>query len=85
MITFLFFLSPDFPWYFLVLLPFVPLIGSWSAFAMTSAGFLLYSVNYDSYSLPFFARASLFNGLVILAIAVELAQAGRRKLARKAA
>ena len=70
---------------FLVLLPFVPLLGSWSAFAMTSAGFLLYGVNCDSYSLPFFARASLFNALVILAIAAELAQAGRRGLAGKAA
>jgi hypothetical protein len=85
MIAFLFFLSPDFPWYFLVLLPFVPLLGSWSAFAMTSAGFLLYGVTYDPYSLPFFTRASLFNGLVVAAMAVDLTQAGRRKTARNAA
>lgn len=84
MIAFLFFLSPDFPWYFLVLLPFVPLLGSWSAFAMTSAGFLLYAIAYDRYSLPFFTRASLFNGLVIAAIAADLAQAWRRMTARSA-
>jgi rSAM/selenodomain-associated transferase 1 len=85
MIAFLFFLSPDFPWYFLVLLPFVPLIGSWSAFAMTSAGFLLYGFTYDPYSLPFFTRASLFNGLVIAAIAADLMLAAWRKTARSAA
>jgi hypothetical protein len=85
MIAFLFFLSPDFPWYFLVLLPFVPLIGSWSAFAMTSAAFLLYGITDGPYNLPFFTRASLFNGLVVVAIAADLAQAMRRKTARGAA
>jgi hypothetical protein len=84
-IAFLFFLSPDFPWYFLVLLPFVPLIGSWSAFAMTSAGFLLYGITYGPYNLPFIARASLFNGLVVVAIAADLTLAARRKTAGGAA
>jgi hypothetical protein len=85
MIAFLFFLSPDFPWYFLVLLPFVPLLGSWSAFTMTSAGFLLYGITDGPYSLPFLTRASLFNGLVVVAIAVDLTLAARRKTARGAA
>jgi alpha-1,6-mannosyltransferase len=71
MIAFLFFLSPDFEWYFLVLLPLVPLLGSWSAFAITSAGFL--------------PRASLYNGLVVAAITFELVQWFKRRFARMTA
>ena len=81
MITFLFFLSPDFPWYYLVLLPFVPLTGSWSAFAMTSAGFLLNDVTVDDYSLSFFIRGSIFNALVFAAILYDL---GRSMIRRRA-
>ena len=79
LITFLFFLSPDFPWYYLVLLPFVPLLGSWGAFAMTSAGFLLNDVIDDDYSLGFFTRASIFNALVLIALACECAWPVLRK------
>ena len=79
LITFLFFLSPDFPWYYLVLLPFVPLLGSWGAFAMTSAGFLLNDVTVDDYSLGFFTRASIFNALVLIALAYEFAWPVLRK------
>ena len=77
LITFLFLLSPDYPWYLLVLLPFVPLIGSWSAFAMTSAGFLLYDVVVDDFSLHFFVRSTMYNALVATAIVCDLMRSSR--------
>ncbi len=38
----LFFLSPNYPWYFLVLVPFLPIVGSAPAWALTIGAFLLY-------------------------------------------
>jgi hypothetical protein len=42
LLAFLFLLSPDYPWYFLMLVPFVALTGSWPAWAMTVGAFVLY-------------------------------------------
>jgi alpha-1,6-mannosyltransferase len=38
----LFFLSPNYPWYFLVLVPFLPIVGGAPAWAFTIGAFLLY-------------------------------------------
>ena len=42
----LFFLSPNYPWYFLVVVPFIPLGGGAPAWAMSLGAFLLY-LDYD--------------------------------------
>ncbi|MBV1702279.1 MAG: hypothetical protein KGQ46_10710 [Hyphomicrobiales bacterium] len=47
-ITFLWLLTPVYPWYFLLAAPFVALQGSWSAFAMLTSGFWLYTFNPDA-------------------------------------
>jgi hypothetical protein len=41
-LAFLFLLSPDYPWYVLMLVPFAALSGSWPAWAMTVGAFVLY-------------------------------------------
>lgn len=44
-LTFLFVLTPVYPWYFLLAAPFIALTGSWCAFAMLTTGFWLYGFN----------------------------------------
>ena len=51
-LTFLFVLSPVYPWYFLMAAPFVALTGSWCAFAMMTTGFWLYTFNADQVEFP---------------------------------
>ena len=46
--TFLWLLTPVYPWYFLLIAPFVALSSSWSAFAMITSGFWLYTFHADA-------------------------------------
>ncbi len=65
LVAFLLLISPVFPWYCLAALPFTPLIGVWSPFALSTGGFLLYSFHSDAP--PFFGRWSLMMGLAVAA------------------
>ncbi len=66
-VMFLLLLTPVFPWYFLLALPFTPLLGLWSPFALSTGGFLLYGFNGDAPA--FLLRWSLLMALVLLAAA----------------
>jgi hypothetical protein len=66
-VVFLLLLTPVFPWYFLLALPFTALLGLWSPFALSTGGFLLYGFNGDAPA--FLLRWSLLMALVLLAAA----------------
>ena len=70
--TFLFLLSPNLPWYWLLVLPFAVLFGHPSAWAATLAGVVLYDVAPDIPELGFVARESLFNLVLLAGLAVHL-------------
>lgn len=63
-------LTPVFPWYFLAGLPFAPMLGLWSPFALSTAGFLLYGFNADAPG--FLARWSLLMAFVLAAAARDV-------------
>src|SRR5215213_712582 len=44
LLVFLFLLSPDYPWYFLMAVPFLALLGGAPGWALTVGGFMLYDV-----------------------------------------
>lgn len=66
--AFLLLLSPDLPWYWLLLLPFVALLGYPSAWAATIACVLLYDVAVDRPELGFMVRDTIFNLTVLGAL-----------------
>ncbi len=66
-VLFLLLLTPVFPWYFLLALPFTALLGLWSPFALSTGGFLLYGFHADAPA--FLPRWSLLMALVLAAAA----------------
>lgn len=69
-VAFLLLLTPVYPWYFLVALPFTPLLGLWSPFALATGGVLLYTFQADT---PvFFGRWCVFTAIAVLAAAVDV-------------
>jgi hypothetical protein len=70
--AFLFLLSPNLPWYWLLVLPFAVLFGHPSAWAATLAGVVLYDVAPDPRELGFVARESLFNLALLAGLAAHL-------------
>ena len=64
--AFVFLLSPDYPWYWMILLPFVALLGFPPAWAATIACFLLYDVIDEGFEVSFALRDTALH-LVILA------------------
>ncbi len=64
--AFVFLLSPDYPWYWLMLLPFVALLGFAPGWAATIACFVLYDVRDDGFWIDFGLRDTALH-LVILA------------------
>jgi hypothetical protein len=75
-LAFVMLLSPDYPWYWMVLLPFVALLGAPPAWAGTIACFLLYDVVDEGLEIPFALRESALH-LAVLA-AIPFALRGRR-------
>lgn len=67
LLVFLVLLSPDYPWYFLPVVPFLALTGGATGWALTVGGFLLYDVIPGDPQIPFVLRAAVFNGLVLAA------------------
>ncbi len=76
-IALLLLLTPVYPWYLLVALPFTPLLGLWSPFALATGGFLLYTFHPDT---PvFFGRWCVFMAMAILAAAADLRLVQRKR------
>jgi len=78
MFAFLFLLSPDYPWYFLALVPFLaltPLVAPW---ILSSGAFILYDVIDNDTVLHFATRESLLYGATLIALAYDL-WSGRAK------
>lgn len=77
LLAFLFLLSPDYPWYFLMAVPFLALNGSWPGWAMTVGGFVLYDVLPWDPQIHFTLRDAAFN-LAVLAATIWAAWSARR-------
>jgi hypothetical protein len=88
MSTALFLLSPDYPWYALILVPYLALAGprplaepaAWPALALSLAGFVLYDVIAGDPQVHFTLRDAGFNVLVLGAFAA--AWFGARRAAK---
>jgi alpha-1,6-mannosyltransferase len=72
LLAFSFLLSPDHPWYFLMVVPFVALIGSSPAWVLTVGGFALYDVIPWDPQVPFWIRDTAFNLAVLTAMLVAI-------------
>src|SRR4051812_45473677 len=68
LLVFLFLLSPDYPWYFLMAVPFLALLGGAPGWVLTVGGFMLYDVVTGDPQIPFYVRDA-FNGLLLAAAA----------------
>jgi alpha-1,6-mannosyltransferase len=69
LLVFLFLLSPDYPWYFLMAVPFLALLGGAPGWVLTVGGFMLYDVVTGDPQIPFSVRDAAFNGLFLAATA----------------
>lgn len=78
-LTLLFLFSPEFPWYFLIAVPFLALVGSWPGWVLTVGGFMLYKVvdTVPSYDV----RSAILAGLVAAAAVASRVRspAGRKE------
>jgi hypothetical protein len=70
----LFFLTPNFPWYYLVIVPFIPLGGGAPAWAMTISATLLYLL-YPDYDARFLIWKGVIAGAFLLALAATMQRA----------
>jgi alpha-1,6-mannosyltransferase len=68
LLAFSFLLSPDYPWYFLMVVPFVALTGSPAGWALTIGGFALYDLLAWDPQIHFVVRDTALNLLVIAMI-----------------
>ena len=76
LLAFLFLLSPDYPWYFLMAVPLIALTGSQAGWALTIGGFALYEIQTWDPQIPLYVRDTAFN-LLVLAMAVRAALKAR--------
>lgn len=70
--AFLFLLSPNLPWYWLLVLPFAVLFGHPSAWVATVTGVVLYDVAGDPAEIPYLVRKSVFNLALLAALLAHL-------------
>jgi alpha-1,6-mannosyltransferase len=78
LVTFLVLFSPHYPWYFLVLVPFLALLSSATAWVLTTAGVLFYW----GYKLPMYeVRITVFTLMMLAALAWDLRAEFRRPAA----
>jgi alpha-1,6-mannosyltransferase len=75
LLAFSFLLSPDYPWYFLMVVPFVALTGSLPGWVLTIGGFALYDVVPWDPQVPFWMRDTAFNLAVLAAMLLSMRQA----------
>jgi hypothetical protein len=70
-LVFLFLLSPNFPWYFLIAVPFLALVGGAPAWVVTIAALMLGNdINPDDPNVSFEIRDTAFNLLFLTAVVV---------------
>lgn len=72
LIAFLVLVSPNYPWYFLVLVPFLALAPSATAWVLTSAGVLFYDVVPGDVLPAYEVRITVFTVAVLAALAHDL-------------
>ena len=78
LLAFLFLVSPNYPWYFLVATPFVALVGGAPVWSMTVAAVLVQDeVSWDPYA-PVLIRKSILYGVFLAACAWETWRSWRR-------
>jgi hypothetical protein len=82
--AFLVLVSPNYPWYFLALVPFLALAPSVTAWVMTSTSVLFYDVVPGDILPAYELRIGAFTLAVLAALAFDL-WGERRRAARKAA
>ncbi len=70
--AFLVLISPNYPWYFLVLVPFLALAPSAAAWVLTSASVLFYNAVPGDVLPPYEARITVFTVAVLMALAHDL-------------
>jgi hypothetical protein len=69
---FLVLISPNYPWYFLVLVPFLALAPSAAAWVLTSANVLFYNVVPGDVLPSYETRITVFTVAVLVALAYDL-------------
>jgi alpha-1,6-mannosyltransferase len=72
LLAFSFLLSPNHPWYFLMVVPFVALTGSLPGWVLTIGSFVLYDVVPSDPQVPFWMRDAAFNLAVVAAFLVSI-------------
>jgi len=75
LLTTLFFLSPNYPWYFLVVVPFISLGGGAPAWTISVGAFLLY-LTYPDYGARFLIWKGVISGAFLVAVLVTLFRTG---------
>lgn len=83
--AFVFLLSPDYPWYWLILLPFVALTGFAPGWAATIACFVLYDVIDEGFEVDFMLRDTALNLVILATLPFALRRAPRPLTAQGAA
>lgn len=71
----LFFLSPNYPWYFLVVVPFISLGGGAPAWTLSLGAFLLY-LTYPDYGARFLIWKGVISGTFLVAVLVTFFRTG---------
>jgi len=72
--AFVLLLSPDYPWYWMLMLPFVALLGPAPAWAATIACFILYDVVDEGFEIAFALRDTALHVIILAALAFALRQ-----------
>jgi hypothetical protein len=72
LIAFLALISPNYPWYFLILVPFLALSPSATAWVLTSASVLFYDIVPADVLPPYETRITMFTLAVLAALACDL-------------
>jgi hypothetical protein len=70
--AFLFLLSPDYPWYFLPLVAFLPLSPRAAPWTLATCSFILYNAIKGDWTLPFSRREDVLYGATLIALAFDL-------------
>jgi hypothetical protein len=78
LVAFLVLISPNYPWYFLVLVPFLALVPTASAWVLTSASVLFYNAVPGDVLPAYEARIAVFTTAVLAALAWDLWRELRR-------
>jgi alpha-1,6-mannosyltransferase len=84
LLAFLFLLSPNYPWYFLMVTPFVALVGGAPVWTMTIGAVLLQEEAPWDYNVPILIRKSVLFGAFLIACAYAVWSESRQRPDQKA-